>query len=90
MNRRTALAAGAGSVAVLAGGGLIAWQTGLIGADQAQARSIAVLPFKNLSGDQAQAYLSAGVTEQIRSALGTQRGADGARSDIVERGERVG
>jgi hypothetical protein len=47
VSRRTALAAGAGTVAVLAGGGFIAWETGLIGAGRAQARSIAVLPFKN-------------------------------------------
>src|SRR4051794_13877688 len=38
MSRRTALAGGAGTVAVLAGGGLISWQTGLIGAGSAQPR----------------------------------------------------
>lgn len=69
MNRRTALAAAAGTVAVVAGGGLIAWEKGLIGPGQAEARSIAVLPFKNLSADQAQAYLSAGLTDEVRSAL---------------------
>jgi len=38
-------------------------------AARADARSIAVLPFKNLSGDQTQAYLSDGVTDEVRSAL---------------------
>jgi TolB-like protein/Tfp pilus assembly protein PilF len=69
VSRRTALAIGVGSVGVASGGGLIAWETGLIGGRRAQARSIAVLPFKNLSGDQAQAYLSAGLTDEVRSAL---------------------
>src|SRR3954454_3768287 len=69
-SRRRALAVGVSGAAVLASGGaLVAWQTGLIGAAGANARSIAVLPFKNLSGDQAQAYLSDGLTDEVRSAL---------------------
>src|SRR5205814_418032 len=74
MTRRTALTASAGTVAVLAGGGLVAWQTGLIGAGRAQARSIAVLPFKNLIGDPRQAYLPDGLTEEVRSALARNAG----------------
>jgi TolB-like protein/Tfp pilus assembly protein PilF len=69
IDRRSALAIGGGAAVAVAGGGLIAWQTGLIGAPRADARSIAVLPFKNLSGDSAQTFISDGLTEEIRSAL---------------------
>lgn len=68
--RRQVMAVGATGVAALTGGGmLVAWQNGYFGTARADARSIAVLPFKNLSGDQAQAYLSDGVTDEVRSAL---------------------
>jgi TolB-like protein/Tfp pilus assembly protein PilF len=73
LTRRHALAGGT-AAAVLAGGGLVAWQTGLVAPRRAEARSIAVLPFKNLSGDPAQAYLSDGLTEEIRSALARNLG----------------
>jgi TolB-like protein/Tfp pilus assembly protein PilF len=69
ITRRGAIAAGAGAAATLAGGGLIVWGTGLIGPGEARAASIAVLPFENLGGDPAQAYLSDGMTEEVRSAL---------------------
>lgn len=74
IDRRQALVIGGGAAAAIAGGGLIAWQTGLIGPVRANARSIAVLPFKNLSGDSAQAFISDGLTEEIRSALSRNAG----------------
>jgi TolB-like protein len=73
LTRRQFAATGA-AVAVAGGGALVAWGTGLIGSPSAQARSIAVLPFKNLSGDPNQAYLADGLTDEIRSALGRNLG----------------
>jgi TolB-like protein len=66
LTRRQAIAGG-GAV-VVAGGALAAWKFDVFGSDTV-ARSIAVLPFENLSGDPGQAYLSDGLTEEIRSAL---------------------
>jgi TolB-like protein/Tfp pilus assembly protein PilF len=75
VDRRRVLAVGGGAVVVAAAaGGLIAWQTGLVGPVGAGARTIAVLPFKNLSGDAAQAFISDGLTEEIRSALSRNAG----------------
>ena len=74
ISRRTALAGGGrdgrwSRRAV----GLIAWETGLIGAGTAgpEHRRAAV---QNLSGDPAQAYLSEGLTEEVRSALSRNAG----------------
>lgn len=66
---RRALLAGSGAVAVAAGGGAtwLAWDHGLIGGHEPL--SIAVLPFRNLSGDRSQDYFADGLTDEIRSAL---------------------
>ena len=59
---------GGGAALIALGGGFAAWKGGLIGAS-AVANSVAVLPFKNLSGDAAQAYFSDGLSEEVRATL---------------------
>src|SRR5690348_4370972 len=66
VDRRTAIAGGAVAAAAVAGVG--GW-TFLRSSPASASRSIAVLPFSNLSGDPAQAYFSDGIAEEIRSAL---------------------
>ena len=68
-SRRGVLAAGvgAGLAAVAAGGGYLAWKGGLFSG--AAPNSVAVLPFRNLSGDPAQSYFSDGLAEEVRQAL---------------------
>lgn len=68
LSRRRVIAAGGGLALVTLGGGLIAWKNGIFGA-HADSNSVAVLPFKNLSGDAAQTYFSDGLSEEVRSAL---------------------
>lgn len=67
LSRRGALAAGGGLVAVI-GGGAIAWQAGLFGS-AARANSVAVLPFRNIGGNPAEAYFSDGLAEELRATL---------------------
>jgi serine/threonine-protein kinase len=71
ITRRSALIGGGASAAVIAAvGGWALLKSGRAGA----ANSIAVLPFANLSGDPRQDYFSAGIAEELRSALSRLRG----------------
>jgi TolB-like protein/Tfp pilus assembly protein PilF len=66
LTRRAALIGGGGAgVAAVAVAGLLLhpWRAA------AQDNSVAVLPFRNLSGDPAQAYFSDGLAEEVRAAL---------------------
>jgi TolB-like protein len=68
VSRRTAVIGGsAAGVAVIAGGAWFAWERGFT--HGAAPLSIAVLPFRNLSGDKSQDYFADGLTEEVRSAL---------------------
>lgn len=71
--RQAIVGGGAAAVAVAGGGALLAWDRGWLGTAQAS-RSIAVLPFKDLSAGGKQAYLSDGLTEEIRAALARNAG----------------
>ncbi len=68
-SRRAIMLGGAAAGAVaIGGGGWLAWEKGLLGGG-ADALSIAVLPFRNLSGDKTQDYFSDGLTDEVRTAL---------------------
>ena len=71
-NRRAALIGG-GAAVLLAGGGLAAWRSGMFGAgavvNGSAVNSIAVLRFRNLSGDADEDYFSDGLSEEIRATL---------------------
>ncbi|HEY7958486.1 MAG TPA: TIR domain-containing protein [Sphingomicrobium sp.] len=68
VSRRGLLVGGsAAAIAVVGGASWFAWDRGLLGGRTAL--SIAVLPFRNLSGDRAQDYFADGLTEEVRTAL---------------------
>lgn len=71
--RQVLVGAGAGTL-VAAGGGMLAWRYRHDDDLPPSAQAIAVLPFKNLSGDPAQDYLAAGLTEEVRAALAANAG----------------
>lgn len=66
ITRRTALVGG--GVAAVALAGAAVWQSGLLAPGKSE-NGVAVLPFKNLSGDAEQTYFSEGLTSEIRSHL---------------------
>lgn len=66
VDRRMVLIGGSGLV--LAGVGA-AWWSGLIGGSGAEANSVAVLPFTNMSGDPEQTYFSDGLAAEVRAEL---------------------
>lgn len=66
-SRRTMMIGGGAALLAL-GAGVAAWKGGLLGS-AAEANSVAVLPFKNLSGDAAQTYFSDGLSEEVRATL---------------------
>ena len=68
--RRALVLAGLGAAATGAVG-VYAWRTGRIGhfASPTVGNSVAVLPFKNISGDAEQDYFSDGLSEELRATL---------------------
>jgi TolB-like protein/Flp pilus assembly protein TadD len=68
---RRRLVVGAAAAAVLvAGGGIVGWRRGwFTPAAPVSGSSVAVLPFKNISGDAARAYFSDGLAEEVRATL---------------------
>lgn len=68
VSRRRIIMAGGGLGLAAVGGGVAAWKFGLLGRG-VDTNSVAVMPFKNLSGDADQSYFSDGLSEEMRSAL---------------------
>ena len=70
LSRRPFLVGGSvAAVAAAAGGVWFAVDRGLFAGGGAQALSVAVLPFRNLSGDVSETYFSDGLTDEVRAAL---------------------
>ena len=70
LTRRTMLLA-TGGTALVGAVGTFAWRSGRLGrgSTAATGNSVAVLPFKNISGDTSQDYFSDGLSEELRSTL---------------------
>ena len=68
--RRGLVVAGAAAAVLAAGGGVWGWRRGWFApAAPVSGSSVAVLPFKNISGDAARAYFSDGLSEEVRATL---------------------
>src|SRR5207237_6719001 len=67
VDRRDRLIGGSAAAAIAVGGG--AWLLWDREIRRSEALSIAVLPFRNLSGDRAQDYFADGLTDEVRTAL---------------------
>jgi TolB-like protein/tetratricopeptide (TPR) repeat protein len=67
LTRRTLIVSGTAG-GVLLTGSILAWRSGLWRSN-GTGNSVAVLPFRNLSGDPAQDYFSDGLSEEVRSTL---------------------
>jgi TolB-like protein/Tfp pilus assembly protein PilF len=66
VGRRELIAGGVALAAI--GGGVAVWKSGVLGG-AIKDDSVAVLPFRNLSGDPEQDYFSEGLSEEVRTAL---------------------
>jgi TolB-like protein/Tfp pilus assembly protein PilF len=58
-----------GAAALAVAGAGAAWWSGILGPGETGARSVAVLPFENLSGDPARDYFSDGLAAEVRAQL---------------------
>lgn len=67
-DRRTAIGLGVGA-GVLAAGGAVAWLGGAFEGDSAASNSIAVMPFRNVSGDADGKVFSEGLSNEVRVVL---------------------
>ncbi len=59
----------AGGATIAGAAGIFAWRQGVFGGTRGSRNSVAVLPFKNVGGDQDQAYFSDGLSEELRATL---------------------
>ena len=76
--------AGSGAGLALIGGGIVGFNWLMSGS--AHATGIGVLPFRNLSGDSADAYFSDGIAEELRATLSQNSGlavAAGTSSEVA-------